>query len=283
MDHSTPAQWGKGKLLAILIGAVLAAVLLLLGLALSVREALVTTGEDASSRAATGQDHNESAPPGATRREQLAAAPMLTVEPEAATGGSPSTKPAPAFAVPSPTKTGPGNVATGLPHTPAGAVAQLAAIDTTVLQAMSIPATHHIHDQWSHPDAPPAGQWSMTRNVQSFLASAQQPGQSTEAGVTVTARPVAGQVKGTDGKDWVLACVLLDVRVTITAQARVAYGHCEAMTWDAGRWVIAPGNAPAPAPSTWPGTDLAHEAGWRTWAPTRALARPDETMKGAQK
>ena len=83
----------------------------------------------------------------------------------------------------------------------------------------------------------------------------------------MTATPVAGQVKGTDGPDWVLACVLLDVRVVITAQARAAYGHCEAMTWEAGRWVIAPGQAPAPAPSTWPGTDLANEAGWRTWAP----------------
>ncbi len=268
MEQATPAQWGKAKLLAILIGAVLAGVLLLLGLVLSVREALVTTGEDANGGSATGQDRNEWAPTGVTRRERLAGAPMLTVEPEAATGGTPSTTPAPAFAVPSPTKTGPGNVATGLPHTPPGALAQLAAIDTTVLQAMSIPATHQIYDQWSHPDASPAGQWSMTRNVQAFLASAQQPGQSKEAGVTVTVRPVAGQVKGSDGKDWVLACVLLDVRVMITAQARVAYGHCEAMTWDADRWVIAPGDAPAPAPSTWPGTDLAHEARWRTWAPT---------------
>ena len=192
---------------------------------------------------------------------------MLTVEPEAATGGTPSSTPAPVIGVPSPTETGPANVATGLPHTPAGAVAQLAAIDTTVLQAMSIPATHQIYTQWSHPDAPPARRWVMTRNVQAFLESARQPGQSTEAGVTVTAIPVAGQVKGTDGPDWVLACVLLDVRVVITAQARVAYGHCEAMTWDTDRWVIAPGQAPAPAPSTWPGTDLAGEAGWRTWAP----------------
>lgn len=234
MEQATPAQWGKAKLLAILIGAVVAGVLLLLGLALSVREALVPTGEETSGETIAGQGQNEWAPAGATRREQLAAAPMLTVEPEAATGGTPSATPAPAFAVPSPTKTGPGNVATGLPHTPAGAVAQLAAIDTTVLQAMSIPATHQIYDQWSHPGASPAGQWSMTRNVQAFLASAQQPGQSAEAGVTVTVRPVAGQVKGSDGKDWVLACVLLDVRVTIIAQARVAYGHCEAMTWQVG-------------------------------------------------
>ena len=41
MDHSAPEQWGRGRLLAILIGAVLAGVLLLLGLAFSVREALL--------------------------------------------------------------------------------------------------------------------------------------------------------------------------------------------------------------------------------------------------
>lgn len=267
MDHNTPEQWGRGRLLAILIGAVLVAVLLLLGLALSVREALLPPDQQDSGVTTTSLDHEEPPSPGATRREQLAAKPMLAVEPEAATSGTPSSTPAPVIAVPSPTDTGPGNVATGLPRTPAGAVAQLAAIDTTVLQAMSIPVTHQIYTQWSHPDAPPAGQWAMTRNVQTFLGSAQQPGQSKEAGVTVTARPVAGQVKGTDGENWVVACVLLDVRVVITAQARVAYGHCEAMTWDAGRWVIAPGRAPAPAPSTWPGTDLADEAGWRTWAP----------------
>ena len=30
--------------------------------------------------------------------------------------------------------------------------------------------------------------------------------------------------------------------------------------------MVAPGTPPAPAPATWPGTQLAHEAGWRTWS-----------------
>ena len=64
-----------------------------------------------------------------------------------------------------------------------------------------------------------------------------------------------------------LACVLLDVKAQISTQARIAYGHCERMQWtdqDGGRWVIGDGPAPARAPSTWPGTDLAAQAGWKT-------------------
>jgi hypothetical protein len=61
-----------------------------------------------------------------------------------------------------------------------------------------------------------------------------------------------------------VACVLLDVTVTVATEARAAYGHCERLQWADYRWVIAPGEAPASAPSTWPGTDLATAAGWRT-------------------
>jgi hypothetical protein len=80
------------------------------------------------------------------------------------------------------------------------------------------------------------------------------------------ATPAAAQVKGTDGTGWVLACVLLDMRATITADAAMGYGYCERMQWSAGRWMIAPGTPPVRAPSTWPGSDLSIKAGWRTWA-----------------
>ena len=47
----------------------------------------------------------------------------------------------------------------------------------------------------------------------------------------------------------------------------MGYGYCERMLWSPAeqRWMIAPGNPPAVAPATWPGTELAQQAGWRTW------------------
>ena len=68
-----------------------------------------------------------------------------------------------------------------------------------------------------------------------------------------------------DGPDWAVACVLFEVRATITVQAQMGYGYCERMQWQNGRWMIAPGASPARAPSTWPGSELSIRAGWRTW------------------
>jgi len=62
--------------------------------------------------------------------------------------------------------------------------------------------------------------------------------------------------------------------------ARIAFGHCERMQWQDTRWVIAAGAAPARAPSTWPGTDLAAEAGWRTWVPAEAESDSVEAGEG---
>jgi hypothetical protein len=90
-------------------------------------------------------------------------------------------------------------------------------------------------------------------------------GEAKDPGSQVTVEPAAALVKGTDGPDWVTACVLFRVTASYRRGGRVAFGHCERMQWVGGRWMIAPGQPPAPAPSTWPGTELANEAGWRTW------------------
>jgi hypothetical protein len=199
---------------------------------------------------------------------------MLKVATDDARRGVPAAVTGPVIDVPPATGVGPGQVPTGFPPTPGGAVGQLAAIETTVLQGMSIPQANHVYEQWALPGGAGVADWALTKNVQNFLASAGQ-GQSKDPTVAVTATPAAGQVKATDGPDWVLACVLLDVRATITVQARIGYGYCERMQWhatptgtdgDGGRWMIAPGATAAAAPSTWPGTDIAFKAGWRTWA-----------------
>ena len=141
---------------------------------------------------------------------------------------------------------------------------------------MSVPATHEIYRSWSTGGADPA-RWVMTGNVTDFLTAAGQSGQAKEAGLVVTATPAAGQVKGSDGQDWVVACVLLQLEASLVEQARAAYGHCEAMTWTGDRWVIDTTHRVSPAPSTWPGTDLAARAGWRPWAPDQTPASDEPT------
>jgi hypothetical protein len=211
---------------------------------------------------------SEAATPG-QRRDAIAAAPMPAVDPSSATGGAPATTPAPTMVLPVGTRVGAADVPTGYPHTPPGAVAQLAAITTSVVSTMSLQHATAVYRGWAAPGAPAAPDWVMTRNVQAVLAAAGLPAAAGVPGVVVTAEPVAAQVKGVDGPDWVLGCVLLDVQATVTAHARIGYGHCERLQWDApsARWLIAPGAQPAKAPSTWPETQAAVDAGWVTLAP----------------
>lgn len=254
--------WSRRRLLATLMGVLAAVLALTVGLGLSVYYAV--TGEQSTRTGAARAPASHADATGRQRRDQIAARPMLHVPREAATSGTPSATPAETITLPDATTTGPAGVPTGFPQTPQGAVAQLAAIEIDVMQGMSIPHTNEVHQRWALPGAVGVATWPLTRNVQAFLAHAGQ-GQAKDTTITVTTEPVAAQIKGTDGNGWVLACVLLDVRAAITTQARMAYGYCERMQWSQGRWMIAPGDSPATAPSTWPGTDLAREAGWRLW------------------
>lgn len=203
---------------------------------------------------------------GPAGRDQIAAAPMYLASPEDARGGDQATTTAATITIPAATSTGPGQVPTGFPHTPEGALGQLAAIETTVLQAMSIPQAHQVYTAWAMPGGIGAQGWEMTANVAAFLGK-NSPGQAKAVTTTVVATPVGAQIKGVDGPDWVLGCVLVHVRATISAEAAIGYGHCERMAWDEGssRWMIGPGTPPARAPSTWPGTTASISAGWRTW------------------
>lgn len=273
MPSQTPDAWGRVKLLAILAGTVAAGLALFIGLGLFVWQVLRDDPAEATDQQDPGGSAavvtvDEGALPGAgpARREQIAAAGMLQVQdPRAFREGPVATSVVEAIEIPPTTATGPLGVPTGYPRTPEGAVAQLGAIDLAIIQGMSVPATHEVYRAWASGEADPES-WVMTGNVADFLTAAQQSGQQKETGLVVTATPAAGQVKGVDGGDWVLACVLLDLRATLVEEARVAYGHCEAMTWQEDRWLIDTTHQVAPAPSTWPGTELAAQAGWRTWA-----------------
>lgn len=296
------AAWHRRRLVAVLAAGILAGVVFLLGLGLAIYYAIASMSNPRSSRpdsAPPAPVEGRSAPAGSARgqqyRDSLAAAPMLQVDAEDSRQGTPSPLAAPTIVIPVATATGPADVPTGFPRTPAGAVGQLAAIRTSVLQGMSIPQANEVYARWALPaGVGPAG-WPMTKNVQSFLRAAGQ-GQSKDTTITVTATPAAGQIKGVDGDGWVLACALLDVQAVIKTDARIAYGYCERMQWISetnaaagstsgpgraggeggagGRWMIAPGPSPAAAPSTWAGTELAIKAGWRTWVQEQPTLGP---------
>ena len=257
-----PGTWPRWKLYLLVGGALTIVMALFFGLGLALVSIILPTPH---TPAATNPAPVAGDVRGDAWRDQLAAQPMLQVPAAAASTPGVSTELAPVLRVPVADAVGPAGVPTGFPHTPEGAVAQLAAIEVTVVEAMSIPTAHEVHAAWSLPGGTTAAEWAMTRNVQVFLTTLGDQGNAKDDSVLVTATPAAGLVKGTDGPDWVLACVLLDVRAAVATTARIGYGHCERMTWHDGSWQIAPGTPPAKAPSTWPGSDLALQAGWRTW------------------
>ena len=154
---------------------------------------------------------------------------------------------------------------TGFPHTPEGAIGQLAQIDTAVLASMSLTTAHEVYNTWALPGGVRAEDWWITASVRAFLSSTGM-GEVKDPSASVALEPAAALVKGTDGPDWAVVCVLMKVTATYQQEAQIAFAHCERMAWVGGRWMVAPGAPPAPAPATWPGTALALEAGWRTWS-----------------
>ncbi|WP_454227663.1 hypothetical protein [Propioniciclava flava] len=167
------------------------------------------------------------------RRDLIASAPMAPVAEDAGITPGVAISMPPAIRLPAATTIGASGVPSGLPRTPEGAAAQLAAIEVRVLSAMSLPLATEVYRDWAIPGGVGAANWSQTRNVQSFLTDARQSTNQLDPGTLVSVTPAAIQIKGTDGPDWVVACVLLDVRAALKAEARMGYGTCERMQWAA--------------------------------------------------
>jgi hypothetical protein len=202
------------------------------------------------------------------RRDLISAAPMVAVAEDAGMTPGVAISLPPATRLPAANSVGASEVPSGFPHTPEGAAAQLAAIEVRVLSAMSLLLAVGVYRDWALPGGVGATGWSQTRSVQSFLTHARQSSNVLDPGTLVSVTPAAVQIKGTDGPDWVVACVLLDVRAAQKNEARMGYGTCERMQWTGDRWLIGPGAPPAEAPSTWPGSDASVEAGWQPVTPS---------------
>lgn len=244
--------------LTLLAGVVAVALLLISGLAFAVYFAV------ADQPTPTGQTLDGLPAEGESLRDQIAAAPMLTTSAADATGGTPALGTLPEIDIPLVDQIGPEGIPTGYPKTPEGAVGQLGEILVSVLSAMDLTHAQRVQHAWFQDPTSPADSWPVPGLIQSFLAAGKMPS-GLEPGATLAVIPAAGQIKGSDGDGWHVACVLVEITYTYRDQARLAYGHCERMTWTDGRWLIAEGSHPVPAPSTWPGTELAVEAGWLQW------------------
>lgn len=263
--------WSRSRLLGVLIAAGVAVVVLLAGLVFTVSQALGASdgaGDgDASGPGAGGsQDAMYSdVTLGAARRDEIAAASMVEVPAAAVnpTEEKPATEPD-SMAIPSGVVPGPAAVLTGYPRTPQGAVGQLAAIETTVLQSMSLAGASEVYEAWALPGGTGPRAWPLTTSVRAFLDGAGME-EAKDQDATVSIEPAGALVKGTDGPDWTLACALVTVTASLEQEVQIGYGHCERMQWVGGRWMIAPGTPPTTAPSAWPGSPAAAEAGWSTW------------------
>jgi hypothetical protein len=259
--------WGKEKVLALLVAGALAGVLLLVGLGLAVYYA-IDPSPAAGARATSVRPQATAAGPRLpgdaqrTRRDDLAAAPMRTAQASDAQPSVLSTRDPGSIVLPRSTTGGPVGVPAGFAHTPAGALGQLAAIDTAALDSASIGGARAVIDHWAAPGGPTALTWSGVRAMADFLSAA-----GLSAGkppdLALVATPLMGLVKATDGGDWVVACVDFEVDATLARTARVAVADCQRMAWAGNRWVVGPGTEPAPAPSIWPGTDASIDAGYK--------------------
>jgi hypothetical protein len=185
-----------------------------------------------------------------------------------------STRDPGAIVMPASTSTGPVGIPSGFPHTPEGALAQLAAIDVDVLNTASVDHARQVITGWAAPGGPTAQSWTGVQAIAGFLSAAKlspDGGRSGSVGsaLAIRATPLMGMVKATDGPDWTVVCVDFEVDATLKASGQVAVADCQRMAWaaadgTAGRWVVGPGAEPASGPSIWPGTDVAIDAGWKT-------------------
>jgi hypothetical protein len=187
---------------------------------------------------------------------------MPTVSVDAALPGPVSARDPGQIVVPAATGTGQAGVPTGYPHTPQGALGQLAAIDKTAMQSGSLDGVRAVIAHWAAPGGPTPTSWSGVAAMTDFLTSAGlSGGGGSQLSLVVT--PLMGLIKGTVGSDFVVPCVDFQFDATLQTTVHVAGADCQRMVWRDDRWVIGPGSEPADPPSVWADTDIAITVGYK--------------------
>lgn len=250
-------DWGAAKLLVIAVISALVGLAVLAGVVLAVVAAI---RDDEPAAPTTSVE--EPGPSSVSRQDALAAAPMRAADPDDALPGPLSTRAAGVIELPRPISTGPADVPSGFPRTPEGALAQLAAIDTTAMEIGSVDGVRRVIDAWAASGGPTGETWSGVQGMASLLSAAGLSSAGSPQ-LAIVVRPVMGLIKGTVGPDFAVVCVDYEFTVTLEQTARAAVADCQRMQWAGDRWLIGAGSEPAPGPSIWPGTDAAIASGYR--------------------
>jgi hypothetical protein len=263
--------WHRRRLVAAFAVAATGCALVLLGLGLAVYYTLQPARHSASSRqlsagggsASAGAGSRPLSGPGGQRvaEDALASQGMPTVSVDAAQPGPVSARDPGAIVVPAATRTGPAGVPTGFPHTPQGALGQLAAIDQTAMQSGSLAGVRAVIADWAAPGGPTPTSWSGVAAMTDFLDSAGLSGGGGSR-LSLVVTPLMGLIKGTVGPDFVLPCVDFQFDATLQTTVHVADADCQRMVWRDDRWVVGPGSEPANPPSVWADTDIAITVGY---------------------
>jgi hypothetical protein len=257
---SAPQEWTRRKLQILLGVSVVVVVALFAGAAMSVAAML----RDDPPRSPTTAGHHR--PVTASNENDLAAATLPSATLEDAQPGPLSTQTAGTITLPGSREIGPVGVPTGYPHTPAGALAQLIAIDRAAIEPAQVGRAQEVISAWAAPGGPDAQSWSGVRAVATLLSSAGFPATGAPE-MQIRLEPAMGFIKGTVGEDFVIPCVDFVIIATTSTGAgevnRIAAADCQRMVWQGDRWVIGSGEEPAPAPSLWPGSQGSIDAGYQ--------------------
>jgi len=247
-------EWTRMRLQALLGVAVVVVLALMAGGVWSVVSMLTGSSPNNDAASTSPQSAQDQ-----LADKQLPEAPLEAAQPGTLSSGETGT-----LEMPAPMEVGEVGVATGYPHTPEGALAQLAAIDSTALSSASVRVAQDVISQWAAPGGPTAESWSGVQGLAALLESA---GMSSDAQntITIAVEPKMGFIKGTVGDDFVIPCIgFIITATTATGQPQqVAAADCQRMVWQEGRWVIGEGDEPAPAPSLWPGSQASFDAGYQ--------------------
>ena len=269
-------EWSRQKMLALLIGAGLTVVLVVVGVALAVvygvqparhtaEQNNTGTGTNTGSGAGGSGGWGGSGQPSAAAdpRDVLADKPMMSVDEDASHPGPVSTAdPGTPITLPAANHTGPAQVPTGFPHTPEGAMAQLAAIDQAALQSGTLQGAREVISAWAMPGGPTPTSWSGVEAMAQFFDAAGLSGGGTNQ-LAIVVSPLMGQIKGSVGADFTVPCIDFEIDVTLQQTSRGAAADCQRMRWNDTRWMVGPGAEPATPPSVWPDTDTAIAVGYR--------------------